>query len=203
MRPTTTHTSGSRRRSVARRLAAAAGAGALLVAAPATAGAAVPDIEHFVGTFGGIEQEDGNCLEVPFPIQYEFWFNNIVRVNTVAGGLQKFSVKFQNLGTITNLDTGESLTVTLAGRDGDQRVVDNGDGTLTVYIGIVGTEVVRGPDGAVSGVDAGRTEVVLLVDDNGTPTDWDDDTVLSEVVSGQSGIDTLPDYCAYIADVLG
>ena len=56
-----------------------------------------------------------------------------------------FNVKVSEV--ITNLANGNSVTSSSTIRDKDQRVTDNGDGTLTVLVLSTGNSVLYGPNG--------------------------------------------------------
>ena len=48
---------------------------------------------------------------------------------------------------VTNLANGNSVTSVATVRDKDQRVTDNGDGTLTILVLTTGNAVIYGEDG--------------------------------------------------------
>ena len=110
---------------------ATAGAAALALALPTTASAEPPATDHFKGTFVHVEQEVGGCLDVPFPVEHVGFFNVTVK-EQVRQGAVYVSLSGINLSTYTNLDTGVSLRGHATFHDVDRKVVDNGDGTITV-----------------------------------------------------------------------
>ena len=71
----------------------------------------------------------------------------------------------------------------------DQRVTDNGDGTLTILIKATGSVKFYGPDGKLLFNDPGRTQFEILVDNGGTPQNPEDDVFLEElgIVKGSTG----------------
>jgi hypothetical protein len=91
--------------------------------------------------------------------------------------------------TFTNPDTGKSITNQFAGLAfKDMSGTDNGDGTITVRTASAGLpEKLVLPDGTIVSMDVGRVVVVSVVDLNGTPTNPDDDTLLSQKVVFQAG----------------
>ena len=60
-------------------------------------------------------------------------------------------------------------------RDKDQRVTDNGDGTLTILVLATGNSTLYGPDGKAIARNPGQIRFEFLVDHGGTPTDPSDD----------------------------
>jgi hypothetical protein len=95
--------------------------------------------------------------------------------------------------TFTNPDTGKSITNQFAGvAFKDMSVTDNGDGTITLRTASAGLpEKLVLPDGTIVNMDVGRVAVVSVLDYNGTPTNTDDDTLLSQSVVFEAG--HLPD----------
>jgi hypothetical protein len=91
--------------------------------------------------------------------------------------------------TFTNPDTGKSITNQFAGvAFKDLSVTDNGDGTITLRTATTGLpEKLVLPDGTIVSKDVGRIVVVSVLDYNGTPTNTEDDTLLSESVVFQAG----------------
>jgi hypothetical protein len=99
---------------------------------------------------------------------------------------------FQSTGrgtiTFTNPATGKSVVNSFTGASKDLTVVDNGDGTITVRTAVTGIpEKIRLPDGSVAIKDRGRVVFVTVLDYNGTPTNTEDDVVLSEDIESISG----------------
>jgi hypothetical protein len=100
---------------------------------------------------------------------------------------------FQGIGngtqTFTNPDTGKSITNQFAGvAFKDLSVTDNGDGTITLRTATTGLpEKLVLPDGTIVNKDVGRIVVVSVLDYNGTPTNTDDDILLSQSVVFQAG----------------
>jgi hypothetical protein len=91
--------------------------------------------------------------------------------------------------TFMNPDTGKSITNRFAGvAFKDMSATDNGDGTVTMRTASAGLpEKLVLPDGTIVSMDVGRVVVVSVVDYNGTPTDAEDDTLLSQSVVFQAG----------------
>jgi hypothetical protein len=105
--------------------------------------------------------------------------------------------------TNTNLTTGRSVLITQDYRGRDQRIVDNGDGTLTILFRVTFNQTDYAPDGSVAFRTSGQDTVRVVVDHNGTPGSSDDDTVLSEDYLGFTGHDGRAgtDFCEWYAAV--
>jgi hypothetical protein len=96
---------------------------------------------------------------------------------------------------LTNLDNGRSLRSVSKFLEKDQRVTDNGDGTLTVVFKATGNAVLYGENGKAIARNPGQVQFELLIDHGGTPNDPSDDVVLSEEqVKGSTG--RSDDFCA-------
>jgi hypothetical protein len=82
--------------------------------------------------------------------------------------------------TWTNLANGKSMVQVVKGLIGkDQTIIDNGDGTLTLYSLSPSRVSVHGPDGNLAFQAVGVVTYVFLIDDNGTPQDPTDDEFLA------------------------
>lgn len=90
-------------------------------------------------------------------------------------GLVYFSANVRGTTTFTNLDTGKTYTNVYRFLDRDQRITDNGDGTLTITIATAGSDRWYGSDGELLFVNAGAFWFQIMVDHGGTPTDPFDD----------------------------
>ncbi len=183
---------------------ATAGAAALALALPTTASAEPPVTDHFKGTFVHVEQEGGGCLEVPFPVEHEGFFNVTVK-EQVRHGAVYVSLSGINLSTYTNLDTGASLRGHATFHDVDRKVVDNGDGTITVTFRSMRQESFHTQQGALVGNRTTREVVEVVIDLAGTPTDLSDDEVVSETLTdAASGAGSLGDHdeCSIAAEYL-
>ena len=107
----------------------------------------------------------------------------------------------------TNLANDRSLTQVYNFVDKDQKVVDNGDGTLTIRVLNAGGAKVYGPDGKLLFKDPGQTQFEVLVDHAGTPSDPSDDEFLEflGVVKPSTGVNDLEgrDFCEDILTFIG
>lgn len=124
-------------------------------------------------------------------------------VRSSASGAPLFFDNF--VGTTTFTVGDRSATVSFAGPTQDQRIVDNGDGTITltsVTTGLI--SVTTDASGEIIHQVRGRIGSVLVIDVNGTPSDPDDDIVLSETPLASSGIAPEAPFCdALVAYLYG
>lgn len=117
--------------------------------------------------------------------------------------------KFQSNGSVayTNAATGLTMTVNWNFIDKDLKVVDNGDGTLTITAMAAGNTQLRGPSGELLRRDPGMNRYQILIDHNGTPGDPDDDEFLEflGVIKGSTGLNEFEgaDFCEDIHSFLG
>jgi hypothetical protein len=171
----------------------AAACGALLalttLAAPASAGEK-PETFRFHETDTHIEQDEheGWCPEVPFLVEFTgdfvFFFKAMTRGKD---GLAYFSSNGRLHDSYTNLENGRTFTVRVVWHDSDVRVVDNGDGTLGITFATQVSSALTDPDGNRVDQGAGRVEFQVIVDHNGTPSDPEDDELVSESLTRVSG----------------
>lgn len=103
--------------------------------------------------------------------------------------------------TYSNTATGDTITTTEVSRFRDLRVSDNGDGTLTIVNFGTGFFMMYDSDGRIIGKNTGQSRFETTIDLNGTPEDFEDDTVVSdELVLGSTG--TNVDFCAVAVSAL-
>ena len=103
--------------------------------------------------------------------------------------------------TYTNTATGVTITTREISRFRDLHVTDNGDGTLTVVNFGTGFAMQYDSDGRIIGKNTGQLRFETTIDLNGTPDDFEDDTVISEsVILGSTG--TNDDFCEVALDAL-
>jgi hypothetical protein len=96
----------------------------------------------------------------------------------------------------TNLSNGRFITTRERSVNKDLKVVDNGDGTLTITVLATGNFVTYGADGRPIARNPGQVRFQLLIDHNGTPTDPSDDVELADlgIIKGSTG--RSDDFCA-------
>lgn len=165
--------------------------------------------EHFSFTDSHIEQEehgDDFCPNVEFLTLYEIEARGMDVVKLKGQSpFPYFASNFKFHEVYTNLENGKTFTLLTVGRDADQQIVDNGDGTITITFQGVGRTHVIGPDGDRLFSDTGQFRFVAVVDYNGTPGDPEDDVELSfEVVKevGHAGTEGR-DFCEDLVTFLG
>ena len=157
--------------------------------------AAVPiEKGKFHDVFSEVREECDLNILYEEDIQGRFLVNSRGR-----DGLVYFSSTVRGTQSWTNLATDKSYSTVFNGVDKDQRVTDNGDGTLTILVLVTGNETWYGPDGNVLFRNPGQVRFELLVDHGGTPSDPSDDEFLEflGVVKGSTGRNDLEgrDFC--------
>ena len=117
-------------------------------------------------------------------------------------GLPYFLEHLHEVGVMTNLANGNTVTQTSRVLDQDMTVTDNGDGTLTILAKGTGNDVLYGSNGEVLARNPGQTRVEILIDHGGTPTDPEDGKFLEflGVVKGSTG--RSDDFCAAVVQAL-
>jgi hypothetical protein len=100
----------------------------------------------------------------------------------------------------TNEATGAFVTTTGTYTFSAVRVTDNGDGTLTIIYQYTVNTSTSDDEGQVVAQDTGIYRYVSLVDDNGTPSDPNDDTELESSNLMSTGLEA--DSCATIVAAL-
>ena len=166
-------------------LVAVAGAVALLAPLGVTASAQAQLVdrshEHITGT------SEAQICGLDLVSTVDFVANEQERIARSGFPLSKLIAN--GTQTFMNPDTGKSITNRFAGvAFKDMSATDNGDGTITVRTASAGLpEKLVLPDGTIVSMDVGRVVAVSVVDYNGTPTDAEDDTLLSQSVVFQAG----------------
>ena len=136
--------------------------------------------EHIVETFSDV------VCDIPVTITVDIIEN--IHVRLAKSGFPLFQSTGPGTTTITNPETGKSVTVRFTGAVKDLTVVDNGDGTITVRTAVTGVpSEVRLSDGTVAFKDVGRVVFASVIDYNGTPTDVEDDVFISQTIESVSG----------------
>jgi hypothetical protein len=152
----------------------------LAMTQPAAAKLVERSHEHIVETF------DDVVCDIPVTITIDIIEN--IHVRLAKSGFPLFQTTGPGTITITNPETGKSVTVRFTGAVKDLTVVDNGDGTITVRTAFTGIpEEVRLSDGTVAIRDVGRVVFATVIDYGGTPTDTSDDEFISQTIESISG----------------
>jgi hypothetical protein len=176
---------------------AAACALALLGVGASPASAAVIVHERFVDA--GSEPFD-ECAGIDATVSWNDRVHELIR-SQGRDRLVYFKVNVHGTTVFTNLDTGGTYTNTYNFTDRDLKVVDNGDGTLTITIASSGSFKWFDADGNRVLKGAGQFRAELTVDHGGTPTDPEDDVELDFVVVKEAGMDQTAgrDFCEDLA----
>jgi hypothetical protein len=117
-------------------------------------------------------------------------------------GLPYFGFNLKVTEVVTNLANGNSVTSFATVRDKDQRVTDNGDGTLTVLVLTTGNAVLYGEDGKAIARNPGQVRFEILIDHGGTPTDPSDDEFLEFLGVVKESTGRSDDFCEAAVPVL-
>jgi len=144
-------------------------AGAVLASAPATAKPI--DKGHFHDVFTGqVYDCDGTPAQDSVDVSGNFLFNQ--------RGSSPFPYYRESVhGSVvtTNLDTGGTYTNVFTSNSRDHKIVDNGDGTITITSFGSGGSRFYDSEGNFVLKDPGQVEFAVDIDYNGTPGDPDDD----------------------------
>lgn len=181
--------------------ALATGLAAVLAATlPGTASAEVVDRgvveEDLTETFEDFCGADGLTVEVRtlFRVSYTVVAR---RPGTDPYFLNRIRVE----QTFTNPATGAVATATETTVNKDLAIRRDGD-LLTILVLATGNATVRDATGKAIARNPGQTRFEVVIDDNGTPEDPDDDVEVSfEVVKGSTG--RSDDFCAALVGALG
>jgi hypothetical protein len=113
-----------------------------------------------------------------------------------ASGLIHFMDHLHVTTVQTNVDNDMFITTEERTVSKDLKVVDNGDGTLTITVLATGNFVVYGEDGKAIARNPGQSRFQFIVNHNGTPTDPTDDIELVDLgrIKGSTG--RSDDFCA-------
>ena len=158
--------------------------------------------EHFQESFS--EVTDDFCDDMTVLFEHES-STHFTAASRGKDGLIHFAANIRGTNRFTNLETGKKFTIAFTFNDKDQRVTDNGDGTLTILFKSTGNQMVYGPDGQRLFLDSGGIWFEVLVAHGGTPTDPSDDVLISESGVKASGrFDTEGrDFCADFRTLTG
>jgi hypothetical protein len=173
-------------------------AGSLVTSSPAAAKPLEKD--HFHDDFlGEVYDCDGIPAQDDVDVSGNFLFN--------LRGSSPFPYARESVhGTVvtTNLDTGGTLTNVFTSNSRDHRIVDNGDGTITITSFSSGGSRIYDADGRLVLKDPGQSRFAVDVDYNGTPGDPSDDVEVPgsfRIVRPSTGNSDLSgrDFCADLA----
>ena len=179
---------------------------ALGVAAPAFAGPV--EIVPWEDPGGTVVLEVGEeewCPAdvVDFAVTYSWEASGIDRITTQKNGIIRFASTFNAVDTYSA--NGKTFVIESKGNARDHKIIDNGDGTLTIWFkdAFKSTAWI---DGEFLFHDSGSGSGAVLIDHNGTPTFPDDDVFLGFVEDpvNHGRLDTIDrDFCEDLAIYLG
>ena len=165
---------------------------ALLTAAMAgTAGAAPPVRESFTDEFRFVEEDF--CDEAGLTVLVEGTVTG--RLQITRHGREGLAYFAEHILVETSYSTvdeegdvieADAVTEVIRTLSKDLHVVSGPADTLVIEILATGNATVYGSDGKAVGRNPGQIRISLVVDDNGTPEDPDDDVILDETVTKES-----------------
>jgi hypothetical protein len=152
--------------------------------------------------FRELIDEEESVVEVDFcgieGLTVEFATHRVGMAHAVPhgrDGLVYFGFNLKVTEVVTNLANGNSLTSFATIRDKDQRVTDNGDGTLTILVLTTGNALLYGEDGKVIARNPGQVRFEILIDHGGTPNDPSDDEFLEFLGVVKESTGRSDDFC--------
>lgn len=170
------------------------------VSSAGPAGAEVLDSGTFDAAFTETVDDfcdvDGLTVEIDTAVRGRFRL-----VARGPGSEPYFAQKLKVDERITNVATGEYVTSRDNVLNKDLRVERDGD-LVTITVLATGNSTLYDSDGRAIARNPGQTRFEIVIDDNGTPTDPEDDVEVSfEIVKGSTG--RSDDFCAAIVDAIG
>ena len=181
--------------------AATAVALALSAAAPAVAQTGPPEVQvHYSDVYDVLLPDPadptgsfcGGLTGVPLHVEIDGYFS--IKQHGPNAPASYFADRFRSTLVYTNPQTELTYTVVRVRQTKDLRLVDNGDGTLTLTGLTTGSLWAYGPDGELLGRQNGLTRETFLVDTMGTP-DPIDDVLTRQDDSVTAGLVTTTNFC--------
>ncbi|HET7822145.1 MAG TPA: hypothetical protein VFL10_11545 [Ornithinibacter sp.] len=182
-------------------------AAALVAGAAVPASAAPPFTEHWDDDVTVVHPAgSADFCDLPFDVvERTQERGSFVGVNRGPAGLFYGAAKFNGTITWTNPANGRNYRNEYSGSDRDQKVVDNGDGTLTLQVQQTGPNRYY-DNGTLAFIDTGMVRFTITFDDGGTPTDPTDDGegqfVSLDALTGLRQTQGR-DFCADLVEFLG
>jgi hypothetical protein len=170
----------------------------LLTIAPATA--SPPHFETITEPFSNHFEDF--CDVEGLTVDQVGLFQSRLKIRTGKSGLDYFAEHITTDEKLTGVASKHFVTIHTAFLAKDLKIVDNGDGTITITQLLTGPSSVYDENGKAIARDPGQVRFRIVLDTNGTPGDPDDDIELSfEVVKPSTG--RSDDYCAAIVKAIG
>jgi hypothetical protein len=183
-------------------LASTAAAIALAIsAAPTVAQAAPPPVQaHYSDVYDVLLPDSsdpagsfcGGLTNVPLHVEIDGYFS--IKDHGPNAPSPYFADRYRSTLVYTNPQTQLTYTVVRVRQSKDLRIVDNGDGTLTLTGLNTGSLWAYGPDGELLGRQNGLTRETALVDTLGTP-DPSDDVFVPQGAPFTAGLVTTTNFC--------
>jgi hypothetical protein len=179
----------------------AAATSLMTMVVPTAARAASPDVQiHYSDVYDAVLPDPsdpagsfcGGLTDVALHVEIDGYFS--VKEHSPQAPAPYFADRFRSTMVYTNPQTGLTYTVVRVRQSKDLRIVDNGDGTLTLTGLNTGSLWAYGPDGRLLGRQDGLSRETFLVDTMGTPDPYDD--VLTQLGDPLSaGLVTTTNFC--------
>lgn len=191
------------------RIAPLAGMAVVLVGGVAASASAAPAFtEHWDDDVTTVyPAHSADFCDLPFDVVERYQDSgSFVGLNRGPAGLFFGAAKFNRTVTWTNPRNGRNFREESSGSDREQKVVDNGDGTLTAQVQFTGPYRYY-DNGRLAFIDTGMVRITVTFDNGGTPADPTDDAQEREFVSldkitGLRQTDGR-DFCADIVEFIG
>jgi hypothetical protein len=178
----------------------AAAARAAMTAAPTAAQTGPPNVQvHYSNVYDVLLPDPSDpagsfcagLTDVPLRVETDGYFSKDHGPNAPA---PYFADRLRSTMVYTNPQTGLTYTVARVRQSKDLRIVDNGDGTLTLTGLNSGSLWAYGPIGVLLGCQNGLALETFLVDTLGTP-DPNDDVLIPQGDPITAGLQTITDFC--------
>jgi len=145
---------------------------------------------------------------VTFPVIRDFYSSGTVHITMHGDELAYFQGHFHDVTTYTNTLNDKTFTLVDIGTGKDLKIIDNGDGTITITGKVVVRQRVYAPDGSLVFRVAGQFRTRETVDTNGTPEDPSDDEPVDgtfSIIKDFVGHDPTAsrDFCEDLATFIG
>jgi hypothetical protein len=182
------------------------GPSALLVAGLAIAGvvaasapASAAPIDH--GRFHDVFTDSFMCDETVVQLDGDHWVNFNFNQRGGPNVFPYYRESVSGSNVFTNTDNGGTYTERFTSNARDRKIVDNGDGTITIYSQGSGTDRWYDTNNTLVLMDTGQFRWSIQLDYNGTPGNPDDDSEVPDsfqVVRDSTGVNDLVDrdFCA-------
>ncbi|EAP99460.1 hypothetical protein JNB_04790 [Janibacter sp. HTCC2649] len=179
----------------------------LVMGLATTASAAQPFTEHWDDDFTVVHRAGSqDFCNLPFVVVAHVQeFGSFVGHNRGPAGLFYGAATFKGTTTWTNPANERNYRDEYSGTDRDLKVVDNGDGTLSLQVKQTGPHRYY-DNGTLAFIDTGMVRFTLTFDNGGTPTDPSDDGEGQFVsLDGLTGLQQTDgrDFCADLVEFLG